>query len=173
MLHIPRPQDVEVTLPRVPGRKALAVMYFENQSAKPTLNWLSEGLADMFITDLARFDKLTVLSRQQLHLLLTRSAQRTATNLRTGFTWTMRWILRARAMPTALLLGSFQTLGEKILINTRLFETASGQLLAADQFEVDQPADILARIDLLSPKLAAHLGTAPPICAIRLAWPKP
>jgi TolB-like protein len=50
-------------------------MYFENQSAKPALNWLSEGLADMFITDLARFEKLTVLSRQQLHLLLKRSAR--------------------------------------------------------------------------------------------------
>ena len=63
---------VEVTLPRVPGRKALAVMYFENQSARPDLNWLSEGLADMFITDLAHFEGFTVLSRQQLHLLLER-----------------------------------------------------------------------------------------------------
>ena len=34
----------------------------------------------------------------------------------------------------AVLLGSFLTLGEKTLINTRLFETASGQLIAADQF---------------------------------------
>jgi tetratricopeptide (TPR) repeat protein len=61
-----------------------------------------------------------------------------------------------------VLLGSFLALGEKILINVRLFDTANGQLRAADQFTVDQPADILARIDQLSPSLAAHLGAGPP-----------
>ncbi len=160
VLHSTIP-TVELTLPRVPGRKTLAVMYFENQSAKPALNWLSEGLADMFITDLARFDKLTVLSRQQLHLLLKRSAQRTGHKPQDGIHLDDALDIARRTHADGVVLGSFQTLGEKILINTRLFETASGQLLAADQFEVDQPADILARIDLLSPKLAAQLGTPP------------
>ena len=148
---------VEVTLPQVPGRKALAVMYFENQSAKPNLNWLSEGLADMFITDLARLDKLTVLSREQLHLLLERNGHKP----QNGIQLDVALDIARKSHADALLLGSFLTLGEKILVNTRLFDTSSGQLLAADQFEVDQPADILARIDLLSPKLAAHLGAAP------------
>ncbi|MGA2737257.1 MAG: tetratricopeptide repeat protein [Bryobacteraceae bacterium] len=152
---------VELTLPRVPGRKALAVMYFENQSAKPALNWLSEGLADMFITDLARFDKLTVLSRQQLHLLLESGAKRKGHKPQDGIHLDDALDVARKSHAEAVLLGSFLTLGEKIRIDTRLFETASGQLLAADQFEVDQPADILARIDLLSPKLAAYLGTAP------------
>jgi len=157
VLHHFMAPRVEVTLPRVPGRKALAVMYFENQSAKPALNWLSEGLADMFITDLARFDKLTILSRQQLHLLLERTGHRP----QNGIQLDDALDIARKSHAEGVLLGSFLTLGEKILINTRLFETATGQLLAADQFEVDQPADILARIDLLSPKLAAHLGTAP------------
>ena len=153
--HSPAP-GVDVTLPRVPGRKALAVMYFENQSARPNLNWLSEGLADMFITDLARFDKLTVLSREQLHLLLERSRHKPQNGIQLDDALDIARKSRAEAV----LLGSFLTLGEKILVNTRLFETAGGQLLAADQFEVDQPADLLARIDLLSPKLAEHLGSA-------------
>ena len=124
----------------------------------------------MFITDLARFDKLTVLSRQQLHLLL----ERTGHKPQDGIHLDDALDIARKSHADGVLLGSFMTLGEKILINIRLFETASGQLLAADQFEVDQPADILARIDLLSPKLAAHLGTAPlPTCAIRRAWPKP
>jgi DNA-binding winged helix-turn-helix (wHTH) protein/TolB-like protein len=149
---------LEVTLPQVPGRKALAVMYFENQSAKPTLNWLSEGLADMFITDLARFDKLTVLSRQQLHLLLERGGHKP----QNGIHLDEALDIARKSHAEAVLLGGFLTLGDKILINVRLFETASGQLLAADQFTADQPADILAHIDLLSPELAAHLGTVPP-----------
>ena len=148
---------MEVTLPQVPGRKALAVMYFENQSAKPNLNWLSQGLADMFITDLARFDKLTVLSREQLHLLLERNGHEQQNGIRLDDALD----IARKSHAEALLLGSFLTLGEKIVVNTRLFQTASGQLLGADQFEVDQPADILARIDLLSPTVAARLGAAP------------
>jgi tetratricopeptide (TPR) repeat protein len=146
---------VEVTLPRVPGRKALAVMYFENQSARPDLNWLSEGLADMFITDLARFDRLTVLSREQLHLLLERSRHKP----QNGIHLDEALEIARKSRAEGVLLGSFLTLGEKILIDVRLFEAASGQLLAADQLVVDQPAEILARIDLLSPRLAAHLVT--------------
>src|SRR5438876_11558946 len=65
-------QQEALPLPRVPGKKALAVMFFENQSANADFDLLREGLADMLITDLARYDKLTVLSRQQLHMLLER-----------------------------------------------------------------------------------------------------
>jgi len=151
----------EVTLPRVPGRKTLAVMYFENQSAKPALDWLSEGLADMFITDLARFDNVTVPSRQQLHLLLTRTFTRHGHKPQDGIHLDDALEIARKSHADGVLLGTYQTLAEKILINTRLFETATGQLLTADQVEVDQPADILARIDLLSPKLAAYMGTAP------------
>lgn len=150
-------QRVEVTLPRVPGRKALAVMYFENQSARPDLNWLSEGLADMFITDLAHFDRLTVLSRQQLHLLLERIGHEPANEIHLDDALE----IARKSHAEGVLLGSFMTLGEKILINVRLFETAGGQLLAADQFVVQQPADILTQVDLLSPKLAGHFGVAP------------
>ena len=152
---------VEVTLPRLPGRKALAVMYFENQSAKPDLNWLSEGLADMFIIDLARFDTLTVMSRQQLHLLLKERLPRTGHQPQDGIHLSDALEIARQSRADGVLLGTYQTLGAKILINVRLFETASGQLLAADQFTVDQPADILARIDLVTPELAARLGTRP------------
>lgn len=155
---------LEVTLPRVPGRKALAVMYFENQSANPNLNWLSEGLADMFITDLARYDQLTVLSRQQLYLLLERNGRKPNKTLHLDEALD----ISRKSHAEDVLLGSFLTLGEKILVNLRLFETSSGQLLAADQFTVDQPADILARIDLLSPALAARLGVTPPDASRRI-----
>jgi tetratricopeptide (TPR) repeat protein len=154
--HLVTP-PVEFTLPQVPGRKALAVMYFENQSAKPDLNWLSEGLADMFITDLAHFDRLTVLSRQQLHLLLKRSGHTASDGIRLDAALD----IARKSHAEAVLLGSFMTLGEKTLINVRLFDTAGGQLIAAEQFVVDQPADILTRVDLLTPRLAAYLGAAP------------
>jgi len=148
---------LEVTLPKVPGRKALAVMYFENQSARADLNWLSEGLADMFISDLAHLDRLTVLSRQQLHVLLERNRLKPEQ----GIPLDQAIGIARKSHADAVLLGSFAALGEKLLINVRLFDTAGSQLLDADQFLVDRPADVLTQVDLLSPKLATHLGVAP------------
>jgi tetratricopeptide (TPR) repeat protein len=148
---------VDVTLSPAPGKKSLAVMYFENQSARPDLDWLREGLADMFITDLARTDKLMILSRQQLHLLLNRIGHRSANDIRLDDALD----IGRRSHAEAVLLGSFASLGEQILINVQLFNTTSGQLATTDRIVVNRTADLLTQVDLLSLKLAAHLGVAP------------
>lgn len=146
-----------LTLHQGPGKRTLAVMYFDNQSARPELNWLSEGLADMFITDMAHFDRVSVLSRQQLHLLLERMGRKHANEIHLDDAVE----IARKSHADEVLLGSFMTLGDKILINTRLFEAGNAQLLSADQFVVDQPADIVTQVDVLAPKLAARLGVAP------------
>ena len=156
-LRHPSGSRVDVTLPPAPGRKSLAVMYFENQSARPDLDWLREGLADMFITDLARSDKLMVLSRQQLHVLLNRIGRKSTSDIRLDDALD----IGRRSHAEAVLLGSFAALGEQILINVQLFNTSSGQLAAADRLVVNRTADILTQVDLLSLKLAAHLGVSP------------
>jgi len=157
-LRHPGGTRAEVTLPRVPGTKPVAVMYFENQSGRPDLNWLREGLADMFITGLARSEGLTVLSRQQLHVLLERIGQKPASDI--GLDAALELARRSHA--EAVLLGSFAALSEQILISVQLFDTSNGQPIATDRLVAERPADILTQIDLLSLKLAAHLGVAPP-----------
>jgi tetratricopeptide (TPR) repeat protein/DNA-binding winged helix-turn-helix (wHTH) protein len=156
-LRHPGGPRTEVTLPRVPGTKPLAVMYFENQSGRPDLNWLREGLADMFITGLARSEGLTVLSRQQLHLLLERVGHKPASDISLDAALD----LARRSHAEAVLLGSFAALGEQILISVQLFDTSNGQPMATDRLVADRPANILSQIDLLSLKLAARLGVAP------------
>jgi tetratricopeptide (TPR) repeat protein len=157
-LRHPAGMRAEVMLPRVPGTKPIAVMYFENQSGRTDLNWLREGLADMFITGLARSQGLTVLSRQQLHLLLERIGHKPASDI--GLDAALDLARRSHA--EAVLLGSFAALGEQILISVQLFDTSNGQPIATDRLVADRPADILTQIDLLSLKLASHLGVAPP-----------
>jgi tetratricopeptide (TPR) repeat protein/DNA-binding winged helix-turn-helix (wHTH) protein len=148
---------VDVTLSPAPGKKSLAVMYFENQSARPDLDWLREGLADMFITDLARSDKLMILSRQQLHLLLNRIGRKSTNDIRLDDALD----IGRRSHADAVLLGSFASLGEQILINVQLFNTTSGQLAATDRIVGNLAADLLTQVDLLSLKLAARLGVSP------------
>jgi tetratricopeptide (TPR) repeat protein len=128
-------------------------MYFEDQSARHELKWLSEGLADMFIADLAHFDRLTVLSRPQLQLLLNRTGHKAEHAIQLDDALD----ISRRSHADAVLLGSFMTLGDKTVINVRLYETSHGQLVATDRFIVESPADIITQVDLLSPKLAAQL----------------
>lgn len=150
-------KHLDATLLPVPGGKAVAVMYFENQSGKQDLNWLREGLADMFITDLAHFNRLTVLSRQQLHLLLAEAGQKPSGEIQLIDALEVA----RKSHADEVVMGGFLTLGEKLLVTVRLFDAHSGQLVTAEQFVVDRPGDILSQVDLLSPKLAARLGGAP------------
>lgn len=155
----PQPRDqslAEVTLPQLPGKRSVAVMYFENQSASPDLDWLREGLADMLITNLSRSKRLTVLGRQQLHLLLERIDHRQADVIRLDDAVE----IGRRSRAEVIVLGSFARLGEKIRINLHLYGAPTGQLLASESSDADKPGDILAQVDLLSLKLASHLGAS-------------
>jgi len=151
-----RPPAVEITLPRVPGKKPVAVMYFENQSSDRDLDWLREGMADMLVTNLSRSKTLTVLSRQQLHLLLKRVGREDVERLRLD---EAQEIAR-RARAEVVVMGSFARLGEKTRIDAALHDVGAGHLLAAESLIADKPEQILTQIDLLSFKLASRLGAA-------------
>jgi tetratricopeptide (TPR) repeat protein len=59
-------------------------------------------------------------------------------------------------------MGSFARLGEQIRIDAQLHDGRDGQMLAAERLVVEQPAQILTQVDLLSAKLASHLGGSEP-----------
>jgi tetratricopeptide (TPR) repeat protein/DNA-binding winged helix-turn-helix (wHTH) protein len=143
-------------LPKVPGKHAVAVMYFDDHSDRQDLDWLREGLADMLITDLARSEKLTVLSRQQLFLLLKRIGHNSSDEIRLDEALD----IGHRTNADAVLLGSFSAFGEQIRIDAQLYDTNTGQLIAADQLVVSNPGEILTRIDGLALKLEGRLGTS-------------
>lgn len=146
-----------LSLPQVPGRKPVAVMYFDNQSGSSDLDWLREGLADMIITDLSRSETLSLLSRQQLHLLLERMGHNEGEKIRLDEALDVA----RRSQARIVILGSFVRLGEQIRIDVQLHDAQDGHLLAAERLVVSEPAQILTQVDLLSLKLASHLGATP------------
>ena len=101
-----------------PGKKALLVTYFENESNGSDLDWLREGLADMLIADLSRAPKLTVLSRQQLYLLIERSGHKQTARLQLDEALEMA----RKSQADVIVLGSFAQLGEKIRINVQIHD---------------------------------------------------
>ena len=150
-------QLADVTLPQLPGKRTLAVMYFDNQSASPDLDWLREGLADMLVTGFSRSQRLTVLSRGQLHLLLERAGYEPGRRIRLDEALG----IARRSRAEVVVLGSFARLDEKVRIEVQLHDTATGRLLASESLTADRPGHILNQIDLLSLKLGTHLGAAP------------
>ena len=143
-----------VTLPQEAGKTAVAVMFFDNQSASTDLDWLREGLADMLITELSRSRNLTVLSRQQLQVLLARAGHNESEKIQLDEALDVA----RKSQAKIVILGSFARLGEQIRIDAQLHDARDGQLLAAERLVVDHAAQILTQVDLLSLKLASHLG---------------
>ena len=146
----------EATLPHLAGKKPLVVMRFENQSGSADLDWLRDGLCDMLITNLSRSPKLTVLSRQQLHLLLTRTGHAESNPIQLEEALEMA----RRSKAEAVVLGSFARIGEKTRVSVQLHDAGTGQLIQSESFAVDRPEQILTQIDLLSMKLATRVGGA-------------
>jgi len=109
------------------------------------------------ITDLSRSEKLSLLSRQQLHLLLERIGHNE--NERIRLDEALDVVRRSQAR--IVVLGSFARLGEQIRIDVHVHDVQDGQLLAAERLVVARPAEILTQVDLLSLKLASHLGALP------------
>ncbi|MFN0121749.1 MAG: tetratricopeptide repeat protein [Blastocatellia bacterium] len=146
-----------VTIPRAPGKMPVAVMYFENRAGDRALDWLREGLADMLITSLSRSNRLALLSRQQLTALLGHVGHQGAAQIKLedGLE------VARRAQAEMMILGGFARLGDKVRIDVTLHDAATGQLRAAESLIADSPAQILTQIDLLSLKLATHLGATP------------
>ncbi len=145
---------LEISLPQAPGKKPVAVMYFENRAGDRELDWLREGLTDMLIASLSRSQRLTLLSRQQLAALLSHTGRQNAEpiKLEDGLE------IARRAQVEMMILGGFARLGSTVRIDVTLHDAQTGQLQAAESLIADSPEQILTQIDLLSLKLATHLG---------------
>lgn len=113
-----RKSEVDVKLPQTPGKKALAVFFFENRSGAPELDWLREGLADMLIANFSRSPKLSVLSRQQLAALLDRLGRRRDTQI----SLEEALEIARKTQAEAIVLGSFAQLGEQVRLDAQLHD---------------------------------------------------
>ena len=148
---VPRPDQSGFTA--TPNQKVIAVLNFTNQSRDPELDWMTEGLTDMLITNLSRSEKLNALSRSRLRPLL---------NERPGTDELDRAVEAARKIQAdAFLMGSFARIGKKVRIDVHIYQTKTGNVLASEALIVDRVEDILTDIDLLSYRLLARLGVSP------------
>ena len=115
------------------GRHSLAVLYFENVTGDPSVDWLRTGLTDMLVTNLSQSPDLRVLSTQRLYQILDETGHRDDRSLSGQVVATVA----RQAQATTALVGSFVRAGERIRIQASLQDPRTGEVIASERVEGD------------------------------------
>jgi serine/threonine protein kinase/tetratricopeptide (TPR) repeat protein len=136
-----------------PSRPSIAVLYFENASGDPELDWLRSGLTDMLVTDLSQSPSLRVLSTDRLYQIL-RDMNRLDERV-TSLEVVQE--VAGRADAETVILGSFMKAGNNIRINIRVQDAPSGEILTTEKVEGTGESSIFSMVDELTQSVRSRL----------------
>jgi tetratricopeptide (TPR) repeat protein/tRNA A-37 threonylcarbamoyl transferase component Bud32 len=146
------------------GRPSVAVMYFESMSGDEEIQWLSRGLPNMLVTDLAQTPGLDVVSSQRIHEILQQVGQE---NLETIDKSVVTEVAR-RAGAGAAVVGSIFKSGDEIRIDVQVQDVGTGRVLSAESVRGN---DVFPLVDELTGRIRASLevgdfGSGRPIAEV-------
>ena len=133
------------------GKPSVAVLYFENNTGNPQLDWLRTGLTDMLVTDLSQSPDVEVLPTDRLVQIL--GNMRRLDDRTISFD-TVQEIAK-RAGVKSVLLGSYVKAGETIRINIKLQEAASGKIVTSERVEAAGESNLFPMVDDLTRRIKA------------------
>jgi serine/threonine protein kinase len=125
---------------------SVAVLYFENLTGDPDLDWLRHGLTEMLVTDLSQSPGLRVLGTDRLYQIL-KDLNRLDERI-TSFE-VVREVAEQANVGTVLL-GSFMKAGDTIRISVKIQEASSGEILTSRDVEGVGESRLFAMVDELS-----------------------
>ena len=132
------------------GRPAVAVMYFESLSGDEEVRWLSKGLPNMLITDLAQTPGLDVVSSERTQKILKQIGQGDLESIDKG----MVDEIARKAGAGAVVVGSIFKSGDDIRIDVQVQDVSSGRILSADRV---QGQDVFPLVDELARRIRSSL----------------
>ena len=135
----------QVTEPR--ARTTLAVLFFDNLSGNPDLDWLRTALADMLVTDLSQSNSIEVVSTAQLYRALESNVDPTADQLSST---EMARRLVERLSVDRLVMGSVVESGGTLRIQIQIQEAGSGRIIDSRRVEGDGQKGLFSMVDSLS-----------------------
>ncbi|MFH2056251.1 MAG: protein kinase [bacterium] len=155
----------------VAGSNGLAILGFENKTDNAELDWLKTGLPEILLTDLAQSTRANIISQSRVLDRLGREAE----NAQHSHSH-QESVEAARALgATTILSGAFYMVGDKIRIDARLEEAASGKITHSAKV---QGTDPFALVDSLTLQIAAALNVeqidsaASPVAELTTASPE-
>ncbi len=138
-----------VETPSPPSKPSIAVLFFDNNSGDPSLDWLRTALADMLITDLSQSPQLRILGTETIYQILKEMNQldERITSLE------VVQEVAERSDVDTVLLGSFVKLGDTVRINVRLQHAQSGEILTTEKVEGVGESSIFPMLDDISRRI--------------------
>jgi tetratricopeptide (TPR) repeat protein/predicted Ser/Thr protein kinase len=141
--------------PAIPaGPPSLAVMYFNNNTGDPDLDYLRTMLADAFTADLNQSRFIEVLSRETLVQILRDMDQLDARS----FSADVLRRVASQGRVNHLLVGDYAKAGDVIRIHLALQDAGSGKTVASEMAEGKGVDSIFGLVDELTKKVRADLN---------------
>lgn len=130
----------------------LAIVGFQNKTGDPGLDWLKSGLPEVLLTDLAQSEAITVVSPRRMddHLAAMSDGDGEGNHSYDDY---LQCAIDIGAVN--VLSGSYFKLGDKIRIDARMEEVATGKIVLAEKVMGD---DAFVLVDSLSDKIASSLN---------------
>jgi serine/threonine protein kinase/tetratricopeptide (TPR) repeat protein len=139
------------------SKPTIAVLFFDNLSQDPELDWLRVGIADMMVTDLSQFEQLKVVTIDRMYQLL-KEAGRVDEPV-TSFDIVKEVAQKSEAQQVVL--GTFARAGETIRISARLQEVASEEVLRSHDVEGVGEQSVFTMVDELTELVCRSLLPLP------------
>ncbi|HUL72131.1 MAG TPA: protein kinase [Vicinamibacterales bacterium] len=137
------------------GKPSVAVLYFQNNTGSPQLDWLRTGLTDMVVTDLSQSPDTNVLSTDRLYQILAYLKRQNDPVISFD---TVREVARLAGVQHVLI-GNYIKAGETIRINVTLQDVTSGRILTAEHLEAANESQLFPTVDSLTRRLQTHLAS--------------
>jgi len=138
-------------------RRAVAVLFFENQTGDQNLEWLQKGLTEMFIRSLSQSSSLSVLSTDRIFEIMKQAGQ-SSTAQRLDFE--LAAIVSKEANVEAVLTGAISRHGDSLQINVKVHEPNQGKILKEEHVEGKDLNAIFAMVDQLTEKVKNSLAVS-------------
>ena len=133
------------------AHRAIAVLYFNNMTQDPSLNWLDNGLTDMLTTNLAQVKGLDVLSTDRIM-----TAVHDVNKEGKGLDSSQAQKVARDAGADAFITGALLKVGPtQLRLDVRAQDTNSGQILFSDKVEGGDVQSIFGMVDRLTANLAS------------------
>ncbi len=136
------------------GRISIAVMPFENLTGDTTLNWFQRGISSLIINGLGGSSELALRDDQTMFEVMEGMNE----VFTAGISPSQAKKVAEKVQAETYISGSFQGIGGKYRILTKLVDTQSGDIICTNQVEGDlKSSEYLALTDSLCNKLKDYL----------------
>ena len=136
------------------GKPSLAILYFENISADPSLDDWKTGLTELLITDLSQSKYINVLGSDRIYGLLKRLGLEAAKKYSSDDL--QKVAEEGRVTYTGS--GSIMKAGENIIITFALRKPQTGESIPPHKLECKGEAEIASKVDELTRQIKSDLN---------------